>query len=305
MKINDVEIEDTYAEAFPMYFGRVLITAITRRYALASAQAAVGGGGGASLSESSIECEVASTATPDKRPGYIILAGRRFRKDLEPGLMDQIRRGVVPVPTTAAFDAMPQEMTDLFAEVKNSPVQMFGDGYEEIVEMYGRTMYRIPRLDGFFYIDTKMGVRRGVGGGNFLILGESQAATLLAAEVAVDAMKEIPHLKPPPRPIASGSKVGGKTYKEARATTNDRYDPCIADKVADTKIPSDVRCVYELTTDGLTLDSVKKALNVGIRAATTIPGVRKITAANFGGALGKINIGLYDVLRNYAQNAGK
>lgn len=281
-----------------MYFGRVLITAITRRWALASAQSAVSGGGGASLSESGIECEVTPTATPDRRPGYIILVGRRFRKELGPGLMDQIRNNVVPVPTTAAFNAMPQTMTDLFAEVKDSPVQIFGDGYEDIVEMYDREMYRIPRMDGFFYIETKIGVRRGVGGGNFLIMGESQAATLLAAEAAMDAMKEVEYLRAPTRPAASGSKVGGKTYVGVRATTNERYDPSITHRIADTRVPEEVHCIYELVIDGLTLDSVRKAMNLGINAATTIPGVKKITAVNFGGALGKINIGLYDVLQN-------
>jgi formylmethanofuran--tetrahydromethanopterin N-formyltransferase len=280
-----------------MYFGRVLITAITRRWALMSAQAAVSAGGGASLSESGIECEVATTATPDGRPGYIILVGRRFKKEMAPGLMDQIRSNVLPVPTTAAFNAMPQDMTELFAEVGNSSVQIFGDGYEKIDEIYGRKMFVIPRMDGFFYIDTKIGFRRGVGGGNFLIMGESQESALLAAEAAMDAMKGIPYLRAPRRPAASGSKPGGKTYAGARATTNEKYDPGIVDRVADTRIPKDVHCVYEIIADGLTLDCVKDAMNVGIRAATTIPGVRKITAVNFDGVLGKINIGLHDILQ--------
>lgn len=298
MRINDVEIEDTYAEAFPMYFGRVLITAVTRRWALASAQSAVGGGGGATLSESGLECEVAPKDTPDGRPGYIILVGRRFRKDVTPAIPAAIRNNVVPVPTAAAFNAMPDKMTDYFVEIENTPVQLFGDSYEEIVEKYGRKMYKIPRMDGFFYTDTKYGVRRGVGGGNFLIMGESQAATILSAEVAIDAIKQVLHVRAPTRPAASGSKVGGRVYKDAYATTNDKYCACIADKVEDTRIPDNVNCILEIVIDGLTLNGVKKAIAVGIKAATKMPGIKKITAVNFEGALGKINIGLYEALQN-------
>ncbi|MBS7623376.1 formylmethanofuran--tetrahydromethanopterin N-formyltransferase, partial [Candidatus Bathyarchaeota archaeon] len=38
MRLNNVEIEDTFAEAFPMYIGRFMVTASTRRWALTSAQ---------------------------------------------------------------------------------------------------------------------------------------------------------------------------------------------------------------------------------------------------------------------------
>ena len=37
MEINGVEIEDTYAEAFPIKIARILITAATKRWALVAA----------------------------------------------------------------------------------------------------------------------------------------------------------------------------------------------------------------------------------------------------------------------------
>lgn len=295
MKINDVEIEDTYAEAFPMYFGRVLITGVTQRWALTSARSATGGVGGASLIEASIECEVGSSDSPDERPGYVIMVGRPKRKELNHELIARIRNGVVPVPTTATFNAMPEDLTDYFIEIKNTPIQLFGDGYEEIVDVYGRTMYKIPRMDGFYYIDTKFGVKKGVAGGNFLIMGRSQATTLIAAEVAVQAIRETSYVFIM-RPAASGSKVSGKIYRDAGSTTNERYCACIADKIEDSKIPSDVRCVYEMIVDGLSMDSVKKAMSAGIKAATTVQGIKKITALNFGGTLGGLKINLYDIL---------
>ncbi len=295
MKMNDVEIEDTFAEAFPMYFGRILITAVTKRWVLASAQSATGGVGGASLIEAGIECNVDSKDSPDGRPGCIIMVGRTKRKELNRELIARIRNGVVPVPTTATFNAMPEDLTDYFVEIRNTPIQLFGDGYEEIVDIYGRKMYKIPLMDGFYYIDTKLGVKKGVAGGNFLIMGRSPAATLLAAEVAVKAIREMPYVFIM-RPAASGSKVGGKTYRDAGSTTNERYCACIAEKIKDTRIPSDVRCVYEMIVNGLSMDSVKNAMKVGIKAATTIEGIEKITAVNFGGVLGGLKINLHDIL---------
>lgn len=300
IKINNVEVEDGYSEAFPMYFGRVIVTAITKRWALATATNVKGGGSGADIMEAGIEGEVKSENTPDGRPGYIVMFGREKKSKLDKWLIQRIRGGVVPVPTTSAFNAMPEEMAEDWIEVKDTSIQLFGDGYEEIVELNGRTVYKIPRMDGWFYIDTKFGVHKGVGGGTFFILGESQAATLYAAQRAVDAIREHPYVfvagAHDGGPAASGSKVGGKKYTSAKATTNDRYVPCIADKVKDTLIPSDVSCVYEIIANGLTLDRVKEAMKSGIKAATTVQGIKKITTSGYGGKLGDIKIHLHDIL---------
>lgn len=300
MRLNNVEIEDTFAEAFPMYIGRFIITASTRRWALSSAQEAKGLGVSATLGpgEAGIEREVTRDESPDNRPGYILDVGHRQRKELNYWLIARIRKGVLPTPTTSVFDAMPKEMTEYSIEVKDTPIQLFGDGFEEIVERKGRAVYKIPRMDGFFFIETKLGVARGIAGGNFLILGESQAASLMAAEVAVDAIKEIPYVFNPCAGgiAASGTKVGGRKYTEAVATTNDAYCASIRDRVIETKLPSGVNCVYEIFVNGLDLDSVEKAMKVGIEAATTVSGVKKITAGNYGGTLGNILIPLKKAL---------
>jgi formylmethanofuran--tetrahydromethanopterin N-formyltransferase len=44
MELNGVEIEDTYAEAFPIKISRVLITAVTKRWAQVAATEATGFG---------------------------------------------------------------------------------------------------------------------------------------------------------------------------------------------------------------------------------------------------------------------
>jgi formylmethanofuran--tetrahydromethanopterin N-formyltransferase len=44
MEINGVEIEDTFAEGFPIKVARVLITAVTEHWALVAAREATGFG---------------------------------------------------------------------------------------------------------------------------------------------------------------------------------------------------------------------------------------------------------------------
>jgi len=302
LKVNNVEVEDTFAEAFDMYIGRILITAQNRRWSYLSTQEAKGLGVSATMGpgETGIESEVQVDATPDSRPGHILDVGHSNRKELDYWLIARIRKCVIPVPTTAAFNALPDNATDYFVDIEGTPIQLFGDGFEDIVSKFGREMYKIPRMDGFFYLETKFGVCKGIAGGNFLILAESQPTALLAAEAAVDAMKSVSHVFNPCAGgvAASGTKVGGRKYKEAIATTNDAYNACIRDLVPETKLPDDVNCVYELFVNGIYLENIKDAMKLGIEAATSIDGVKKITAGNYGGSLGKIKIQLSDVLKS-------
>ena len=297
MKINEVVIEDTFAEVFSMYTARILITAATRRWALESALETKGLGRSATLppSEASIERAASGIETPDKRPGYILQVGDRKRKELDHWLVTRIRKGVFPIPTTAVFDALPPEMAEDFVEIEHTPVQLFGDGYEEIVDVFGRKMYKIPRMDGFLYVEKRFGVTKGIAGGNFLIMGDSQGSALLAAEMALESIMEVPYVTG--RIAASGTKVGGNLYKDAVATTNDPYCACISNKVRDSKIPDGVHCVYEIIINGLTLECAKKAMKAGMEKAISVRGVKKITAGNYGGKLGKECIYLYDLVR--------
>ena len=95
---------------------------------------------------------------------------------------------------------------------------------------------------------------------------------------------------------SSGSKVGGRVYAEAVATTNDSYCACISKNLSNRKMPKDVRYVYEVVINGLTLSSIEKAMKTGIEMATRVKGVRMITAGNYGGKLGNIRISLHSVM---------
>jgi formylmethanofuran--tetrahydromethanopterin N-formyltransferase len=64
----------------------------------------------------------------------------------------------------------------------------------------------------------------------------------------------------------------------------------------ESKLPEGVNAVYEIVFDGLDLASVELATRVGVRAACAKPGVRGITAGNYGGKLGPHHIHLAKVL---------
>ncbi|MBU4208873.1 MAG: formylmethanofuran--tetrahydromethanopterin N-formyltransferase, partial [Proteobacteria bacterium] len=74
MELNGVQIEDTFAEAFPIKIARVLITGATKKWALVAAQEATGFGTSVIMcpAEAGIEKIVNGDETPDGSPGAYI-----------------------------------------------------------------------------------------------------------------------------------------------------------------------------------------------------------------------------------------
>ena len=56
-----------------------------------------------------------------------------------------------------------------------------------------------------------------------------------------------------------------------------------------------MNCVLEIVIDGLELEDVEQAMRVGVEAAIK-PGVKKISAGNYGGGLGQYQIHLHKLL---------
>ncbi len=292
MKINGVEIEETFAEAFPMYATRILITAINEKWALTAAQVATGFATSiiAAPAEAGVEGLVPLEETPDGRPGALIQIYHRSIPELKMQVLSRIGQCVLTCPTTAVFNGLPRAKRFIYV---GAPLSKFGDGFETREELYGKVMYRIPVMEGDFLIEDKVGVVKAVAGGNLLILAEDLEAGLKAAEAAVKAVREQVKGVILPFPggiVRSGSKVGSLKYPKLIATTNHFFCPTIKDKVPDTKVPPDVNCVYEIVINGLDVKRVLRAMGVAILAAAKIKGVRKITAANYGGRLGKYKL---------------
>jgi len=301
MELNGVTIDDTYAEAFPTWVARPIITAVTEEWAYRAAVEAVGFATSTigCPAEAGIDCFVPADETPDGRPGYAILICAS-KKKLKEQVVERLAECVLTAPTTAVFDGL----ADVVAEVQEKlPVKLhfFGDGYEQKREVGGRTVWAIPIMEGEYIGEEEFGAVKGVAGGNFFIMGENQMAALMAAQAAVDAISGVCGVITPfPGGIvASGSKVGSKKYKFMGASTNEVYCPTLRDKVEGSKVPEGVKAVYEIVIDGVDQDSVRTAMAEGIRAASKVPGVKFISAGNFGGSLGPFRFELKDVLADY------
>ena len=152
-------------------------------------------------------------------------------------------------------------------------------------------------MEGEFLVEEKVGTKKAVAGGNFLIMGDSQDATLKAAEDAVEAIHKVPGVITPfPGGVCrSGSKVGS-TYKFLKASTNTPFCPSIKNTLKLSKVPEGSNSVLEIVINGLNEIDVKRAMGVGVDAATKVKGVKWITAVNFDGKLGKFKLGLKDSL---------
>jgi formylmethanofuran--tetrahydromethanopterin N-formyltransferase len=297
MIVNGITVDDAFAEAFDMKATRLIITAHNLEWAYHAARSATGfdtsviGCG----CEAGIERELPADETPDGRPGISVLLFAVSTKELIKQLERRVGQCVLTSPTSAAFAGVEGgEPLPL-----GKYLRFFGDGFQTSKMIGGRRYWRIPVMDGDFLIQDTTHMVTGVGGGNFLILAESQAQALAACEAAVAAMRLVPNviLPFPGGVVRSGSKVGSK-YPALRASTNDAYCPTIRG-VTETQLTPDVGAVMEIVIDGLRAADVAAAMRSGLqvilqRGASS--GIRRLSAGDFGGKLGRHHFRLHQIL---------
>jgi formylmethanofuran--tetrahydromethanopterin N-formyltransferase len=298
MELNGIEIEDTFAEAFPIKIARVLITGATERWALVAAREATGFGTSviACPAEAGIEKVVGGDETPDGRPGVYIQICTFGYKAMDEQLLNRLGQCVLTAPTAHMFNGLPDAEKQFDTGFK---LKFFGDGIESELDVGGRKSYAVPMMEGDFIAEHSIGAVEGIAGGNFFMLAENQMAALAAAEVAVDAISEVEGVITPfPGGIvASGSKVGANNYSFMKATSNEKFSPSVRDKVEGSNVPADVNGIYEIVINGLDAKVISEAMLAGIKAAVQIPGMKKITAGNFGGNLGPHKFNLHDIVK--------
>ena len=297
MKINGVAIEDTFAEAFTMRVARIVITGRNLKWAREAALKLTGFATsviGCKV-EAGIERELGPAETPDGRPGLSVLFLTMDKESLPQQLVVRLGQTVLTCATTACFDGLP-DVPDRLTVGK--ALRVFGDGFQASKLIGGKRYWRIPVMEGEFLVEETFGMQKGVGGGNFLILAEDADHALEAAEAAVDAMTNQPGviLPFPGGVVRSGSKVGSKRYKSMIATTNDAFSPTLR-AVTASQVPDGVNSVLEIVLDGTDGPSIEAAMRVGIRAACR-PGVRSISAGNYGGKLGPHHFHLRRIMSN-------
>lgn len=296
-RIENAEVEDTFAELFPAWAGRVLITAENDKWAMTAARVATGFSSSiiGSPAEAGIEKKMPPEETPDGRTGVMIQIYHRTRRDLRKQMVARIGQCVMTCPTTAAFDGLPHAKRRLTV---GRSLRYFGDGFQKRDKYAGRNVWRIPVMEGEFIVENSFGAMKAVVRGNFIILAKDRKSGLKASEAAVNAIHQSAKrvILPFPGGICrSGSKSASRKYK-LTTSTHDIYCPRLRKLVPDSKVPSDVKCVYQIVINGLKLESVKSAMAEGIKAAAAVPGAVRISATNYGGKLGPIHIHLREIL---------
>jgi formylmethanofuran--tetrahydromethanopterin N-formyltransferase len=302
MQINGIEIDDTFAEAFPMKGTRLIITAHNLTWAR-NAGAAMTGFATSVIGcgvEAGIERDLTGDETPDGRPGVAILVFSMSGKTLAKQIETRVGQCVLTCPTTAIYAGLPVDERTVETAAVGKNLRFFGDGWQISKVINGQRYWRVPVMDGEFVAQESTPVVKSVGGGNILILARDTGSALEAAECAVDAMKKVPNVVMPfpGGVVRSGSKVGSK-YAALFASTNDAFCPALTPLAKTTELSPEVRCVMEIVIDGIADTDVGNAMRAGMLAITArgaAAGVVRISAGNYGGKLGPFHFHLHKLL---------
>ncbi len=297
MNLNGVHIDDTFAEAFGMKATRVLVTAQNLKWAYHAANTATGFATSviACGCEAGVERKLDPSETPDGRPGASMLFFAMSGKELAKQVERRVGQCVLTAPTSAAFAGIDEG--EPIALGKN--LRFFGDGFQLSKVIGGKRYWRVPVMDGEFLVQETTGMVKAVGGGNFLILADTQPQALAACEAAIEAMRKVPNvIMPfPGGVVRSGSKVGSK-YKALMASTNDAFCPTIRG-ITKSELAEGIESVMEIVIDGLTDGDIRVAMRAGIAAACALGaanGIRRVSAGNYGGKLGQFHFKLREVM---------
>lgn len=291
------KVEDTFFEAFEGKYVRALITGpnekIVRRAAFdsTSTPSAVIG-----RVEGGVEGFLSGDETPDGRPGAVVqywLGGDDVKK-FAFELSYRLRQDILVKPFTRIFDYSDKE-SDEYIEMMDI-VGHCGDGYEWIVEEYGRKMINVPIAVPDFQIEEKFKLNDGIMGGNFWYLCSTPEAVLEAGEKALEAIENVEGAIAP-FDICSAASKPETNYPEIGPTTNHVYCPSLKDKLGDeSKVAEGVNYIPEIVFNAVDEDSMNAAMKVAIDATLDVDGVIGISAGNYDGKLGDKKVNLLDIL---------
>lgn len=294
MQLGQTLIDDTFAEAFRLRYVRLLVTAHDAHWLDAGLRAFTGYASSiiACDAEAGVEQYLTADATPDGRPGASLLVFGFSADGLAKSVANRTGQCLMTCATTAVYNGLP-EAEEWIPLGKH--IRFFGDGFQKSKLLDGRRYWRIPVMDGEFLVEEKLGVAKGIGGGNFIIQATTIASALAAACRAIEAIEPLTNVITPfPGGVArSGSKVGSR-YKKLKASTADAFCPSLRGRVA-SRLHPDTNFALEIVLDGVDEQSIKAAMSAGIHAAAA-PDVIAISAGNYGGKLGKFHFHLRELL---------
>jgi formylmethanofuran--tetrahydromethanopterin N-formyltransferase len=293
MQLGPTLILDAFAEAFRMRYARLVVTAVDE-YWLDAALREFCGYASSVIgcdAEIGVERRLSPNETPDGRPGAATLAFGFSTEALAQAVPNRVGQCLMTCATSAAFNGLPdaEEFIPL-----GKHLRFFGDKFQKSKLLDGRRYWRVPVMDGEFIVEERVGVGKGIAGGNIILQGATQAAALAAARAAAEAIAKLPGVITPfpGSVVRSGSKVGSK-YKALRASTNEAFCPTLRGRVK-SELVDGAECAYEIVINGVDEPAVAAAMRAAIEAAAG-EGVPAIGAGNYGGKLGKFHFHLREL----------
>ena len=294
MELRGTQIIDTFAEAFDMRYVRLLVTAHDDYWLQAAIREFTGYSSSviACDAETAVESYLDPTETPDGRCGVSLLAFGFSTKSLAQAVPNRTGQCLMTCPTTAVFDGLIESDEKI---PLGKHIRYFGDGFQKSKKIFARRFWRIPVMDGEFLVEDRLGIGKGVAGGNIILQATNLESALDAARRGTEAIAELGGLITPfPGGVArSGSKVGS-IYKQLPASTADAYCPTVRGRT-ETALVDEANVALEIVIDGTDPETVGRGMAAAIHAAAG-EGIVAIGAGNYGGKLGKHRFGLCDLL---------
>ncbi|MBD3197906.1 MAG: formylmethanofuran--tetrahydromethanopterin formyltransferase [Candidatus Lokiarchaeota archaeon] len=294
-------IENTYCEAFEGLVVQLMITAqdeIFLKRAVNSFTALPSTVFGDA--EGGIVKYLQKNRTIDGRLGTIVQlwvngTGKKSRSKFYTQLGRRIRQGILVVPTTSVFDAYPEKTEDTFDVMDN--VGHCGDGYEEIMIKFDRTLISVPIMIGHdFLIEKKIKYAPGVMGGNLWLFCDSVESGIKIGRRAVSVIEKIDNVCTTFDVCSAGSKPE-TNFPEIGPSTNHPYCPTLKSKLSadEFKVPEGVLSIPEIVFNATDVDTIKKTMKEVIDDIYDMDGLVKISTGNYGGKLGKFKIYLNEI----------
>lgn len=294
-------VENTYCEAFEGLVVQLMVTAQDQEFLNRAANAftalpsTVFGD-----AEGGIVRWLSEKDTIDGRLGAIVQlwvtgTGKKSQAKFYDQLGRRMRQGILVVPTTAVFDSYPNKIETKFNMMNN--VGHCGDGYEEIIEKFGRNLISVPIMMGYdFLIEQELSYAKGVMGGNLWLFCDSVNSGIKIGREAVKIIAEIDNVCTTFDVCSAGSKPE-TNFPEIGPSTNHPFCPTLKDKLSleEFKVPEGVKSIPEIVFNGIDIDSIKEAMSKSIQGIIDMEGLIKISSGNYGGKLGKFKIYLREL----------
>ena len=294
-------IDDTYCEAFEGLCCQLMVTAQDQEFlyraatSFTSLPSTVFGD-----AEGGIVRWLSEKETIDGRLGAIVQlwvtgTGKKATAKFYEQLGKRIRQGILIVPTTAVFNYYPSK-TDMQFNMMNN-VGHCGDGYEEIINKFGRNMISVPIMMGYdFLIEEELSYAKGVMGGNIWLFCDSVHSGIKVGREAVKIIAEIDNVCTTFDVCSAGSKLE-TNFPEIGPTTNHLYCPTLKERLpsGECKVPKGVNSIPEIVFNALDIDTIEKTMSNVIEGLINMEGLIKISAGNYGGKLGIYKIYLREL----------